>query len=85
MEYERQDYECLESILDLCPPPEDDNEIVVYFAKCMTYPDAFNWNLVVDIADHGDSFTAVFGRRIATGWTPAQAIKGCLLRSDLYD
>lgn len=79
----RDEYERLEDILELCPPPETDNEIVAYFATCMTYPEAFEWKLVVDITDHGDSFTAVFGRRFATGRTPAEAIKGCLLRGDL--
>jgi hypothetical protein len=80
---ETNDYERLEDILDLCPPPDNDNEIVAYFAKCTTYPEAFGWNLVVSLGDHGNSFTAVFGRRFATGRTPAEAIRGCLLRGDL--
>ena len=79
----RTDYECLEDILDLCPPPDSDNEIVAYFAKCTTYPSAFNWKLKVELVDHGDSFVAVFGKRFAMGRTPAEAIKGCLLRGDL--
>ncbi len=79
----RTDYECLEDILDLCPPPDSDNEIVAYFAKCTTYPSAFDWKLKVELVDHGDSFVAVFGKRFATGRTPAEAIKGCLLRGDL--
>lgn len=81
----RTEYERLEDILELCPPPDDDNEIVAYFATCMTYPQAFEWKLTVHLADYGDSFVAVFGRRFATGRTPAEAIKGCLLRSDLFD
>ena len=81
----KEDYECLEDILALCPPPDTDNEIVAYFAACMTYPQSFNWKVSVDITDYGDSFIAVFGRRFATGRTPAEAIKGCLLRSDLLD
>ena len=80
----RNDCECLEDILDLCPPPEDDNGIVAYFATCTTYPSAFEWDLKVELTDYGDSFVAVFGRRFATGRTPAEAIKGCLLRGDLF-
>jgi len=79
----REDYECLEDILGLCPPPDDDNEIVAYFAKCITYPIQFNWKVRVELADYGDSFIATFGRRFATGRTPAEAIRGCLLRTDL--
>jgi len=71
--------EILEDILLLCPPPDADNEIVAYFSTIMKYPNVSG----VDITDHGDKFVAVYGKRIAEGKTPAEAIKNCLLLTDL--
>jgi hypothetical protein len=70
------DIENLEDLLLLCPPPEADEAIVAYFSVCSKHPD-------VKLLDFGNSFMAVYAKRVAVGKTPAEAIKNCLLLTDL--
>lgn len=70
------DIENLEDLLLVCPPPEEDEFIVRYFAILCKHQD-------VALLDFGNSFIAVFAKRTAVGRTPAEAIKNCLLLTDL--
>jgi len=65
-----------EDLLVLCPPPEGDEEIVAYFSICSKHPS-------VKLLDFGNSFIAVYAKRVAVGKTHAEAIKNCLLLTDL--
>lgn len=66
----------LEDLLIAFPPPEDDESIVAYFSICSKHPD-------VTLLDFSNSFIAVYAKRMAVGKTPAEAIKNCLLITDL--
>lgn len=62
--------ESLEDVLMLCPPPDDDNSLISYFAISLR-------SNGVQLIDHGDSFCAIYGKRIGKGSTIVNAIRDC--------
>lgn len=67
------DYDHHEAVLDFCPPPDGDYELISYFCALLSHPEVLFFEDV-------DCFVAQFGKkRIGEGRTPAEAIRNCLM------
>lgn len=76
---DNQEYDHHQVVLDFCPPPDGDYELVSYFMALTNHPEVFIRE------DMLGTFVAGFGKkRYGEGRTPAEAIRNCLMPNQLF-